>query len=233
MHYFFLDECYPRLAVGKRIVMTAWAIEQDNWSDSTANSFALFNPPILKQISSMLESLNGAACVSAATLDESLFRVGEIDGTDDIPSMARPDLIWSISATFALIPVIGELLRHNCEVGTIDIHFDPKSLTSPHSEAWKRLLRQSVVEYGRRAALERGLHQLRKLKIRRVEPVAKAAHRLMRNKFQAGTWVADRLCSHYERLATERGCSRILTCDISEEVRRTVQQFDGKSFYES
>jgi len=35
----------------------------------------------------MLEPLNGAAFVGAASLDESLFRAGEMDCTNDVPAM--------------------------------------------------------------------------------------------------------------------------------------------------
>ena len=98
MHYFFLDESYPLSAPGqKKIVMAAWAVEQRMWSDSTANGFGLFRSPVLKPICSMLESIDGAAFAGAASLDDSLYRAGEIDSTDDIPAMKRPDLIWSTS----------------------------------------------------------------------------------------------------------------------------------------
>jgi|SRR5215469_1149423 len=107
-----------------------------------------------------------------STLDASLFRSGEIDSTDDIPSMARSDLIWSMSAVFVVGTLILELLKHRQGVGTIDIHFDPKSLRSAHSEAWRTTLRQLVVKEARRFASERGFRQLAKLSIRRIEVVA-------------------------------------------------------------
>jgi hypothetical protein len=205
MHYFFLDESYPPSAPGQmKIVMAAWAVEQHRWGHNLGERFNLFKPPILERICSMLESLDAAALVAMATLDKSLFRSGEIDSTDDIPSMARPDLIWSMSAIFVLGTLILELLKHNRKVGTIDIHLDPKSLRSAHSEAWRKTLRQLVVNEAKRFALERGFRP-KKLNIRRVEPVTKIDHLGQTpDKFSLGTWVADKLCSHCDGFAALR-----------------------------
>jgi hypothetical protein len=53
----------------------------------------------------------------------------------------------------------------------------------------------------------------------------------MSDKLSMGTWVSDKICSHFDEIE-ELKCSRISTLDISEGVRRTTQQFDGKSFDE-
>jgi len=63
------------------------AVEQRSWSDHTADKFDLFKPPVLKRICPMLEPLKGAAFVGAASPDESLFRAGEMDCTNDVPAM--------------------------------------------------------------------------------------------------------------------------------------------------
>jgi len=235
MHYFFLDESYPPAASGqKTIVMAAWAVEQHRWGHDTAGRFDLFKPPLLKRVCSMIESLDGAALVAKATLDDSLFRAGETDKTDDIPVMARPDLIWSMSAIFVLGTLVLGLLTHNQEVGTIDIHFDLKALKSAHSVAWQKTLRQLVVTRTKQFALERGFTRLKKLNIRRVEPVTKPDHRgQMKDKFSMGIWISDKLCSHLDEIKAVKGCSRISSLDMSESVRRTTQQFDGKAFDES
>jgi hypothetical protein len=234
MHYFFLDESYPLASPGqKKIVVAAWAVEQRSWSDHTADRFDLFKPPVLKRICPMLESLDGAAFVGAASLDESLFRAGEIDCTNDVPAMARTDLVWSMSAVFVLGTLILKLLQHSREIGTIDIHFDPKNLKSAHSEAWQKTLRELVVRSAKRFAAERGFNQRKKLSILRVEPVTKSDH-LGRTKgeFSKGTWVADKLCSNFDDIEPLK-CRRMSTLDMSESVRRTTQQWNGKSFYGS
>ena len=234
MHYFFLDESYAPVARGqKRIVMAAWAIEQHRWGQRSVRRFDLFNPPIADRICLMLESLNGVAFVAAATLDESLFRSRVIAGTDDIPSMARSDLIWSMSAIFTLGTLILQLLRHGQDVGTIDVHFDFKNLKFPHSEAWQKTLRHLVVKEAKRFASERGSDKLSGLRIRRIAPVAKTDHRgLPPDKFSMGIWVSDKLCAHVGQVGKLK-CPRVSKHDMSDSVRRTTQQFEGKSFYES
>src|SRR5229473_5780854 len=230
MHYFFLDESYPSATPGqKTIVMTAWAVEQHRWGHGTAARFDLFKPPPLKRVCSMIESLDGTALVAKAALDDSLFRAGEIDSTNDIPLMARPDLIWSMSAIFVLGTLVLALLTQNHEVGTIDIHFDPKTLKPAHSVAWRKALRQLVATRTKEFALERGFTRLKKLNIRRIEPVSKPDHRgQMKDKFSMGIWISDKLCSHLDEIKAVKGCSRISSLDMSESVRRTTQQFDGK-----
>jgi hypothetical protein len=193
----------------------------------------LFQTPVLKSICSKLESLDGAAFVGTAILDESLYRPGEIDRTNDVSAMKRPDLIWSMCATFVLGTLILKLLQHRREIGTVDIHFDPKTLTLAHSEAWKKTLRELVVRSAKRFALERSLGQLRKLNIRRIEPVAKSNHLGdVSDRFKMGVWVAHKLCSSFDQIETLK-CPRISSLDMSESVRRTTQQWDGKSFDES
>jgi len=233
MHYLFLDESYPAPVPGQRkIVMAAWAVEQESWNDRTAKRFDLFKRPVLRRICAMLESLNGAAFAASASLDESLFRSGEIDSTNDVPSMARTDLIWSMSAVFVLGTLILKLLQHSRDIGTIDVHFDAKGLKSAHSEAWQKTLRELVVNSAKRFAMERGFDQLKKLNIRRVHPVVKLNHLgQIGDKFSMGTWVADKICSQFDDLEP-LNCSRISSLDMSEPVQRTTQQFDGKSFYE-
>lgn len=203
------------------------------WSGTTADRFELFKSPVLKRIGSMLESLNGAAFAGAASLDDLLFRAGEVDSTNDIPAMKRSDLIWSMSAVFVLGTLILKVLKHSREVETVDIYFDSKDLKLAHSEVWKKTLREFVAKSAKRFARERNLGQLRKLNIRRIEPITKAGHRgKASNKFEMGTWVADKLCSNFAEIELLK-CHRISSHDMSEEVRRTTQQWDGKSFYAS
>jgi hypothetical protein len=232
MYYFFFDESYPPASSEKKIVTAAWSVEEYKWNPSTLCRADLFKSPVLERIGLMLESLDGHAVIATATLGESLFRGGEIDRTDDIASMARPDNVWSTSAIFTLSTLILELFIQRRQIDTIDVHLDLKSLTSAHSEAVKKTLRELVVRRAKQFASERGFKHLKKLRIRRVEFVRKAAVGDSPDKFQMGTWIADKLCSHSNRIDELRKFPRIHIHDMSDVVRRTVQQFDGKSFCE-
>jgi hypothetical protein len=237
MHYLFLDESYPPGLGRKTIIMAAWLVEQARFNRYFSTSPDLHRTPVLDGINSMLESLDGWAAVAWADLDESLFRTGETDGTDDIPSMARTDNIWSQCFIFVVGNLIAKVVYEGKDLGTVDIHLDPKSLKLAHAGAVGATLRNMLVREAKRYASQLAqlsgarLPLLRKLKIRRIEPVTKAPNSLALDKFQTGTWIADKLCSSHE-IIRPRGLSRILAIDMSEVVRKTVQQFDGKSFYE-
>jgi hypothetical protein len=64
----------------------------------------------------------------------------------------------------------------------------------------------------------------------RIEPVIEANHRDVLNKSQMGVWVAHKLCSDFDEIEP-LNCRHISSLDMSESVRRTIQQWDGKSFY--
>jgi len=232
MDYFFLDESYPPVREQKKIVTAAWAVEQHKWNENSVKQADLFKSPIVERIGLMLESLGGRAVVATAALDESFFRAGEIDRTDDITAMARSDNVWSMSAIFAIAHLVRELLRDKRDVGTIDIHLDPKNLKSAHSDAVKKTLRELLVGEARRFASQLNFRNLDDLRIRRVEFVTKTSVGEARDKFQMGTWVADRLCAYSDQITSLARFPRIRVIDMTDTIKRTVQQFDGKSFYE-
>jgi hypothetical protein len=237
MHYAFLDESYSRGTWKKTIIMAAWIVEQARFNHYFSTSPDLHRTPVLDGINSMLESLGAWAVVAWADLDETLFRTGETDGADDIPSMARTDNIWSHCFTFAVGSLIAKLVQEGKDLGTVDIYFDPKSLKAEHEIALGKTLRDMLVQQAKRhasqlAQLSGARSQLlKKLTIRRIERVTKARNGRAPDKFQKGTWIADKLCSAYETVLV-RAFPRIVAIDMTDVVKRTVQQFDGKSFYE-
>ena len=68
----------------------------------------------------MLESLEAWALVALADLDEGLFRTGETDGTDDIPSMARADNIWSQCFIFVAGNLIAKMVYEGRDLETLE-----------------------------------------------------------------------------------------------------------------
>ena len=200
MHYLFLDESYRQGKGQRTIVIAAWAIEQLGINRFAERLSELYRPPVLARIDSVLNSLDAQAVVGSATLDATIFRPGEIDGTNDIAAMARTDNIWSQCSIFLVGALIRQLLHGGHEVGTIDIHFDPKSLKRDHAEAIERTLRELLVPEAKRYASERGSRLLRKLTIRRFQPVTKPRAGQSPDKCQMGTWVAHKLCSYFNRI---------------------------------
>jgi hypothetical protein len=234
MHYLFLDEAYHDVAGGRAIVVAAWAVDQARLNDHMQLLNELPQPgksPILERIVSVFESLDAHAVVARAGLPGSVFRSGEIDGTSDVPAMARADNIWSTSVTFAGAHLILQLFGARQDVGIVDVYFDQRTLKRDHATALEKTLRGFLVSEVRRFGAQLGTDWFKNLNIRRVQPIEKAKD-LAPTKFQIGTWVADRLCAKSDEIISRGGMARIQAKDMSEEVRRTVQQFDGKSFYE-
>jgi hypothetical protein len=145
--------------------------------------------------------------------------------------MARTDNIWSQCVIYAIANLILQHLHAGHCIDTVDIFLDPKTLKPAHIAAVKNTLRGLVVSEAKRFEAQLGRNRLSKLKIRRIEPVEKQKDCRPPDKFQVGTWVAHKLCSRGS-LMTGRAAGRVKICDMSDEVRRTIQQWDGKSFYE-
>lgn len=133
MHYLFLDESYSQGERRKTIIMAAWLVDQARWNSYFSNSPDLHRRPVLDGINSILELLDAWAIVAWADPDVGLFRTGEADGTDDIPSMARADNIWSQCFIFVAGNLIAKMVYQSKDLETVDIHFDPKSLKQAHS----------------------------------------------------------------------------------------------------
>ena len=236
MHYLFLDESIRDVGTGRAMVIASWAVEQDRLSRRVTRVVELLQPgpaPIVKRINSTLETLDALALVARATLDKSLFRYGEKDSTDDITDMARPDAIWSISVGFGVASLIAHFTRMGQHIDTVDVYFDPKSLKSDHATALEGFFRKDLVEKAKWFGAQLGLNVLKGLKIRSFQPIEKPRKNDAPTMFQLGTWVSDRLCSKSDRIREAGGTSRIKVRDISDVVRRTMQQFEGKSFYDN
>ncbi len=121
MHYLFLDESYSAATGRKTIIMAAWLVDQARFNRYFSTSPDLHRTPVLGGINSMLESLDAWALVARADLDEGLFRTGETDGTDDIPSMARPDNIWSQCFIFVAGNLIAKMVHQGRRSGTTSL----------------------------------------------------------------------------------------------------------------
>lgn len=214
---------------GRLFTVAARAVEQTAFDAYTADGRDLYRRPLLDTINSMLETLNGWAVIARGTFERSTYRIGERDSTDDIAEMARPDNVWSQCVIFTTGMLIKELIRQGIDVDILDVYHDPKALRGDHADALAQTLRGTVVTLARQFTSERNLPVMKSLNIRRVQAVGKPVNSLP-TRCQLGTWVADRLCALAFKNRS-RGYSRIIHRDMSEIVRRTVQQFEGKPFH--
>ncbi|HZP63184.1 MAG TPA: hypothetical protein VFB28_07195 [Terriglobales bacterium] len=229
MHYIFVDEAYSRTGSRTKIALASWAVEQVAWTRRVERLAELYKAPVLQSIATMFDRLDVRASICTSDLANTLYRSGEIDGTDDIARMARTDNIWSQCVIYGVGGVIRDLVQAGREIGTVDLYFDPKSLKPEHLEAIKSTLRKLLVQVVKGYANTLDSKLLKKLSIRRIESAEKATSGQTRNKFQAGTWVADKLCTNVDEVG-RLNPRRITQYDISDVVRRTAQQFDGIPF---
>lgn len=228
----YLDETYQESPSGHTIVIGGWAAHRARIKLGSENLRALrrgARTPIVGRIAEFLEAVDGFALVTKATLGISVSRSGERDGTVDVSDMARRDNIWS----HALIFTVAELLvkcvliqQHGFR--TVDVSYDSKSLTDAHQRALATTLRRVVAR-----TVNRHVSKCAKIsgrvKIRRIAQVRKAPGSRTPSDDQLGTWVADRLCAHWQAIETAR-TRRIAFRDSSLPATRTVQQWEGIRF---
>ena len=227
MHYIFLDEAYTKASDGDHIIVVAsWAVPQGSWSIRAKSFPDLYKPPLLDRIDSMLKSHDVFAILAWAKLPPTLYKSGEVDGTDDIPRMARTDNAWSQCVTFSVMRLVLEFALAKRELGTVDIYSDPKNLTAAHALALETLLRTTVVDMIRRETVASGLGFLRKFKIRHFNAVRKPRIGEKPTKLQVGTWVSHKVCEHSAAVIQSGGLSRIIPHDISEVVKSSLRQFE-------
>lgn len=231
----FLDETYRDTSEGRVIVIAAWAARQARVNDRLDVLTDLQKrgtTPFFLRLDSALTTLDGLALVSKANLRRSLFKPGEIDRTIDVRGMARSDNIWSVAIIFTVGYLLRLLILNSHAIQTVDVFFDQKNLTEDHMDALKRTLSKTLVREGRRFSAQLGWNYLSNLHIRRISPVSKPQKDAVQNKFQIGTWISHKLCAKSDELFDTKGRTRIKIEDASEVITRTVQQFEGKRFYE-
>ncbi len=229
MHYVFVDERYSEDRDHRTIVVAAWAVNQNTLNNNLEQLGLPERAHFLQRVESAFERLNAVAFVGRTRLPKSVFRVGEIDGCDDVPAMARTDTVWSMATVFAVARVLLDVGRSGELLDLVDLYFDPKSLKQEHRAAWEKTLRSLLTQEARRFGLQAEYRSLREVRIRRIEFVDKAKNGTG-DKFQLGVDLADSLCSWSEEIC-QTSLRRIAHEDMSEVVERTVAQWDGVPFH--
>ena len=228
MHYLFFDESYSASSSGMIVTIAAWIVEQTAFDAYVSRNRRLYRAPLMDSISLMLEAVGAWALIARGSFVSGTYRIGERDSTDDIGDMARADNVWSQCVIFATGMLIKELIRRNVDVDVIDIYHDPKTLKQNHADALAQTLRGLVVSLAKQFISERKIPLMENLLIRRVEAIKKPTGPTP-TRYQLGIRVADRLCAASEK-SSGQVYSHIIQRDMTDLVRRTVQQFDGKPF---
>jgi hypothetical protein len=182
---------------------------------------------LLNPINETLRATGGFALVSEARIAEKTVPTGVVWGTADIPAMLLRDFAWSLSMILTVADLIPRLLRWVLDFKTADILYDPKSLKPRHRTAVEKFLqsklKQHIAEWLRNEDIRR------RVKVRRVTAVSKPKPGEVPDKFQMGTWIADRIVRRYDRIPNIAGESLIKTTDLTQHVNDTLNDFGKKA----
>jgi len=231
LFYIFCDETYPRARSGVRRIVTGYfAVPQDLWNRMTPGSRALripHNVSRMERIEKILDSTLGVAAITYADIDLALLpnKEQERNGTNDVPNMSRSDNFWGAAMSYGLAATLGYMGRNNLAVQNVDIYYDTHSLTQKHQSALEGVVTQTLPEIVRQRRRQRRVPQRFRCKVRRFNPVSKAATGMAPNKFQAGVLVADYLLRQAESIIKTGGRDRIYLRDNTKEVKRYILNF--------
>lgn len=216
MIYIFCDEDKKFIGADVLLRYATVAFDQDHY-----NRFGKYKigelykggPSIINSIIETLKGTKGFVLMTEARIPEVLISAGEVS-TADIPRMASSDFYWSLSMALSIAWLFPILNKHGWSCGTSDVYYDPKSLTEVHRskilESLQSRLKKQVNQFLKK------LGQKGKCNIRRVREVPKPKSGSLLDKFQLGTWLADRLVRNYDRLVEMDGSNVIELRDITE-----------------
>jgi len=163
-----------------------------------------------------------------ADIPPDLLPPDETDGTDDIPRMSRTDNLWSQLVLSGVTATVAFLQHPDASIGVVDVFFDPKDLTAAHRTQFENVLRQTLPEIQRDAAVEMpdvfgaGSPDLH---FGTIASVGKPPDGVPPNELQAGTNLAHHLCSQAAQVIARGSVGRIRVRDHTEVIRSMIEKF--------
>jgi len=160
-----------------------------------------------------------------------LLPPGGIDGTDDIPRMSRTDNLWSQLILAGVAATLAFLQRPDTSIGVVDLYFDRKDLTAAHRAQFENVLRQTLPEIQREAAVElptvfgTGSPDL---DFGTITGVDKPASGAPPSVLQAGTNLAHHLCSQAAQVISRGPVGRVRVRDHTNVIRRMIRKFTAE-----
>jgi len=108
---------------------------------------------------------------------------------------------------------------------TIDLFYDPKSLTAAHRAAFEGALRETLPDIAREDPITHEVQATASLLFRRVQPVPKGRSSAAWSHLQDGTAVAHHLCSQADELVQRGGLGRIVVRNHTGALRSMITKF--------
>lgn len=176
----------------------------------------------LAAIHDFLNTMGGIAVLVFADIPSDLCAKGEIDRTDDIPSMARTDNLWAQVVLSGVTSAVARIHSSGVPLGSIDLYFDRKDLKAAHRVQFENIIRQTIPEISMQSAAE--YPQIftpspYELRFDTIEGINKPDRRSAFNAFQQGTHLAHHLCSQAATIIHHGSAGRMLARNHTEVVR--------------
>jgi hypothetical protein len=226
MFYVFIDERFEESTTHTRFIVACSFFRQSRWDAQyqKAGSFDETHPKHrIQAMAQLLQNSGGFAVLTYADVPALLAQAGELDGTDDIPSMMRRDNVWSQLVLSAVAAAVACLHGAPLPKLEIDLFYDPKSLTPEHRLAFEKTLRATLPQFvedvigvlGRTAPVY----------FRRIEGVPKRKPREKANAFQEGINVSHHLCAQNKHLIAGGGKARVVIRNHTDVILSMISKF--------
>jgi hypothetical protein len=153
-----------------------------------------------QKMKEVIEELGGFCVTSTFRFPARLMTPGVVDGTREIPRMARVDTAWGIGMILTVATALRRVLEEGWHFRTVDLYYDSKSLTVQHRDAIHETLRGRMTEYANQYSRMQRRNQGKTLAIRRFSETAKPGADPP-SQFQLGVWLADRVVRRAEQVS--------------------------------
>jgi hypothetical protein len=181
-------------------------------------------PSLIQPIIEMLKDTNGLALLTQARIPKYSLMTGEVIYTSDVPKMVHSDFLWSISMILTIACLFPILAERRWSYKTVDVYYDPKSLTDMHRSKMSEVLQQRLKRHVK--AFKRKMRQEVKFNIRRIKETPKPKNGVPFDKFQLGVWLADRLVRRYDDFVNIDNTGVIKFRDITDHCLHTNSKYE-------
>jgi hypothetical protein len=232
----FADETYPRsLSSGSEvIVISCVAVEHRRFlsiSPDIGQSIRRSRfTDLPNMINKWLDRCNGIAVVTRGRARSITLRKGEIDGTIEIPRMARRDNAWSTMLLYGVGLTIRSLILRGYDCSELSVFYDSRTITVPHEREVHRALRSLITDVSNEFG--RYVRAPTHVAIRKIRPLRKndaSEPRLL----LIGTHIADRICYLYRKVdawptSGDIVAGRFELRDVRDTLERTLLRYEGE-----
>ena len=226
MFYAFIDERFEESTTHSRFIVACSFFHQNRWDAQYQKAVSInqTNPKQrIQAIAQVLQNSGGFAVLTYVDVPAPLAQAGEIDGTDDIPSMARRDNLWSQLVLSAVAAAVACLHRAPLTKLEIDVLYDPKSLTPEHRLAFEKTLRATLPQIVE--DMIEVLGSTAPVYFHRVEGVPKRKPGEKSNAFQEGINVSHHLCAQSKHLIAGGGEARVVIRNHTDVIISMISEF--------